>query len=431
MKFETIENASLGEKLLFAKHSSGLNVYVFPKKGFSKYYAVYATKYGSIDNCFKAAGDNASTTVPEGIAHFLEHKLFEQPDGSNAFDQFSVTGANANAFTSFDVTAYLFSCTDEFYTNLDLLLDFVGTPYFTDENVAKEQGIIAQEIKMYEDDPHWRVYFNLLRGLYREFPVKYDITGTVESISQITPQILNKCYDVFYTPENMLLFLVGDIDETRAAELVEKHVRARGTEFERIFPNEPSAVAGDVTQKLAVAAPMFQLGFKDTDSAYGANSPLVGEKLLKKKLAAKIALEVFIGKSSELYTKLYEQGLIDDSFGHEVSFEPHYGFSTVGGESRDPKAVRDAIVAAIDEIKQSGFDTADIARVKKMFKGGFLRRFNSIEGIGNSFMRSIFNDIDAFSTLPTYDEITDDEINATFAEHFNPENMVLSVVEPL
>jgi len=304
-------------------------------------------------------------------------------------------------------------------------------PYFTDENVAKEQGIIAQEIKMYDDDANWRVYFNLLRGLYREFPVKYDITGTVESISQITPQILNKCYDVFYTPENMLLFLVGDIDENEAAELVDKHVRARGTAFERIFPNEPAAVAGDITQKLQVSAPMFQLGFKDVDAAYCTNSPLEGAKLLTKKLTSKIALETFIGKSSTLYTKLYEQGLIDDSFGHEVNIEKFYGFSAMGGESRDPKAVAEQVVAHIDEIRRNGFVSTDIERVKKMFKGGFLRRFNGIEGIGNNFMRSIFDGIDVFSTLPTYDAITDDEINAHFAAHFNPQNMALSVVEPI
>jgi len=431
MNFQTIENANLGEKLLFASHSSGLDVYVLPKKGFSKYYAVYATKYGSIDNCFKAAGDETPTTVPDGIAHFLEHKLFEQPDGTNAFDQFSQTGANANAFTSFDVTAYLFSCTDDFYTNLDLLLGFVGTPYFTDENVAKEQGIIAQEIKMYDDDPNWRVYFNLLRGLYHKFPIKDDIIGTVETISKITPQILNKCYDVFYTPENMLLFLVGDIDENKAAELVEKHVRARGTEFDRIFPAEPLTVVGNQVQKLQVSAPMFQLGFKDTDPAYGAHSPLDGAKLLKKKLTAKMAQEALLGKSSALYTTLYEQGLIDDSFGSEVNFERYYGFTALGGESRDPKAVESAVVEHINEIKRNGFDSADIARVKKMFKGGFLRRFNSIEGIGNNFMRSIFNDIDVFSTLPTYDAITDDDVNAFFTEHFNEKNMIISIISPL
>jgi len=431
MTFKTIEHKNLDEKLLYAKHSSGLDVYVLPKQGFSKYYAVYAAKYGSIDNCFKAVGDNEATTVPDGIAHFLEHKLFEQKDGTNAFDQFSLTGANANAFTSFDVTAYLFSCTDNFYVNLELLLDFVGEPYFTDENVSKEQGIIGQEIQMYDDDPNWRVYFNLLRGLYQKFPVKYDITGTVESISQITPEILNKCYDVFYTPENMLLFLVGDIDETEAAKLVDKHVRARGVEIERIYPDEPAEIVGDMTQKLAVSIPMFYLGFKDTDISYSAGEPSGGERLLKRKLIAKIALEALCGKSSELYTKLYEQGLIDDSFGHEVNFEKHYGFTALGGESRNPQAVRAEITTYISEIKQNGFNATDIARVKKMFKGGFLRRFNSIEGIGNNFMRSIFDDIDVFSTLDVYDKITDEEVNKFFAEHFDAKNMVMSVIEPL
>jgi len=431
MKFDVIANEKLGEKLLKARHSSGLDVYVMPKKGFSKYYAVYATKYGSIDNQFKSIGDSEITVVPEGIAHFLEHKLFEQEDGSNAFDQFSVTGANANAFTAFDETAYLFSCTDDFYTNLDLLLQFVSTPFFTDENVAKEQGIIAQEIKMYEDDANWRVFFNLLRALYREFPVKYDIAGTIDSISQITPEILNKCYDVFYQPENMLLFLVGDIDENRAAEIVERHVRARGTAFERIFPSEPAAVVGDVTEKLAVATPMFQLGFKDTDAAYLSDSSITGAKLLRKSLLGKIAMEAFLGKTTPLYTKLYEQGLIDDSFGTEVNFAKYYGFTAIGGESRDPIAVRTAVESAVADVVRSGFVSHDIARIKKMFKGGFLRRFNSIEGIGNSFMRSIFDGIDVFSTLDVYDEISTDEVNAFFAEHFRAENMGLSVVEPI
>ena len=223
--------------MLSAVHESGLRVYVFPKKGFSKYYAIYGTEYGSLNRTFKPQNEDNMITVPDGIAHYLEHKMFEDENGVDAFERFAETGASANAYTSFDLTAYLFSCTDRFYENLDILLDFVNHPHFTKENVAKEQGIIGQEIKMYDDDPEWRAFFNTLPALFKNNPVKIDIAGTVESISHITPEILYQCYNTFYNPANMRLILVGDVDIDEAMKYVDKHLANKPNlgEIERMF----------------------------------------------------------------------------------------------------------------------------------------------------------------------------------------------------
>ena len=190
MKLNRLDSSTLKETILHGVHESGLRVYIIPKKGFCKYYAIYGTEYGSLDNVLNVPGTDESIKLPDGIAHFLEHKLFEEEDGGNAFDRFALTGASSNAFTSFDMTAYLYSCTDNFYENLDILLDFVNHPYFTNENVSKEQGIIGQEIKMYDDDPEWCLFFNMLQAMFHNNPVKTDIAGTVESISHITPDLL-------------------------------------------------------------------------------------------------------------------------------------------------------------------------------------------------------------------------------------------------
>ena len=224
MKFDKYENRFLNETLFKGVHESGLTVVVLPKPEFDKYYSVISTKYGSNDFCFKDDEKNDYIEVPDGIAHFLEHKMFEQPDGSNAFDKFSLYGANANAYTAFNNTAYLYQCTDYFYENLDHLLNYVFTPHFTKENVEKEQGIIAQEIRMYDDDPEWCVFFNMLKAMYVNHPVRRDIAGTVESIAKIDKDLLYYCYNIFYHPENMVLFMTGNIDIDKIPEIIDKNV---------------------------------------------------------------------------------------------------------------------------------------------------------------------------------------------------------------
>ncbi len=422
-----ISNPVLGETLFHRIHRSGLNVYILPKKGYSKSYAVFATRYGSVDSKFIVPGEQEVTEVPDGIAHFLEHKLFEEEEG-NVFEKFSRLGASANAFTSFNITAYLFYCTDYFYENLDILLNFVQNPYFTDESVQKEQGIIGQEIRMYEDDPHWRVYFNLLGALYHCHPVRKDIAGTIESISKINKDILYKCYNTFYNPSNMLLFIAGDVNPDEVWEHVEKCIKVcdrTKSGIKRIYPEEPEIInQPKVEQKLSVSIPLFQIGFKDNDIGYG------GERLLRKDIVTRILLEMVLGKSTVLYQDLYEKGLINDTFESDFTAEIDYGFTILGGESSQPEKVQQYILEEIDRLRSRGLEKNEYERIKKVIYGRFIRQFNNIEGIANNFMANLFKDIDLLNYIDVFETITLDDVNERLVNHFKPENMALSVVRP-
>ena len=258
------------ETLYFGTHDSGLKVYVMPKMGYSKCYAIIGTHFGSIDSVFTVAGEAEQTILPDGVAHFLEHKMFEQPDGGNVFGEFAKYGANANAFTSNTMTAYLFECTENPVENLKILLDYVSKPYFTEENVAKEQGIIGQEIKMYDDDPDWRCAINLLGAMYENHPIKNDIAGSVESIAKIDKDLLYKCYDNFYNMANMILFVIGDINEQDMGNCVEEMIKSYKILDNlpiRDYGNEPKRVLKNtIHQTMDVSVPSFMLGYKDIDT---------------------------------------------------------------------------------------------------------------------------------------------------------------------
>ncbi|MBR5152515.1 MAG: insulinase family protein [Clostridia bacterium] len=428
MEMNRYYQEQLQEEMQCAVHPSGLRVYVFPKKGFQKYYAIYGTEYGSIDSVFQVPGEDAMIKVPDGIAHYLEHKMFEEEDGGDAFQRFALTGANSNAFTSFDMTAYLFSCTDRFYENLDILLDFVNCPCFTEENVAKEQGIIGQEIKMYEDDPEWRVFFNTLTALFHNNPVKIDIAGTVESIAQITPELLYRCYHTFYNPANMVLVLVGDVDMETAMSYVDKHVDASRNlgqipREEVVEPRE--RVQERISQKLVVSQPLFRIGFKD------CNMDLDAEAMMKKELATEVILDAVFGRCSDLYHQLYESGFIDSTFDAEADLSKRYGFSLLGGESKDPEAVYAKIKERLAELMETGIPAEDIARSKKKLKSSHIRIFNSVERMGNTFIRQIFSGYNPLSAGDALNALTEQEINDRLREHFAVDNCVLSVVYPM
>ncbi|HHV74110.1 MAG TPA: insulinase family protein [Thermoanaerobacterium sp.] len=419
-----IFNDLIKEKMYKYEHESGLNVFVMPKKGFIKQYAMFATHYGSNDREFIIPGESEPTHVPDGIAHFLEHKMFEEESGS-VFEEFSKNGASANAYTNFTTTAYLFSCTDNFYSNLKLLLDFVQRPYFTDENVEKEKGIIAQEIRMYDDDPSWRLFFNMLGGLYRQHPVKIDIAGTIESISRIDKDILYKCYNTFYHPSNMVLFAVGDVDVDKVAEIVNDSVKTekRNGEIKRIYPDEPTKINKNyVEQKMSVSMPLFNIGFKDNDIGYG------GKRLLKKDITTQICLEILAGRSSDLYEKLYNDGLIDTTFDVEYVGEVDHGYSIIGGQSVDPEAVKKALIAKISSINK--VDDGDFYRIKKKILGRFVKSFNSVESIAHNFISYYMKDINILDFTSVIEDITPDDVLNRFKTHFNEDNCVLSVVKP-
>lgn len=418
-----------GEELYFGKHSSGLGVYIVPKKDYSKSYAIFGTRYGSVDSKFVVPGESELTEVPDGIAHYLEHKMFDQPDGSNVFDKFSKYGGNANAFTSFNMTAYLFSATSNIKENLATLLDYVQSPHFTDESVQKEQGIIGQEIRMYDDNGGWKVFFNLLNCLYKNHPVRTEIAGTVESISHITADYLYKCYNTFYNLSNMSIVIVGNVNPQEMLEVIENGIKKNEPfeeEIKKVYPDEPKEIAKSYAeQKLSVSIPMFMIGFKDTDTGYS------GEKLLKKNIEITILLKMLFGKSSKIYQKLYEEGLINSNFAADYTMQPDYGFSSVEGESKNPKKVYEIIIEEIEKIHSIGLSKDDFERIKKVVWGRYIRSHNDVEDYATAFMQMLFMDIDYFNYYDVYKSVTFEDVVKRFEQHFRKENSALSVVNPI
>ncbi|CZR80862.1 TPA: insulinase family protein [Clostridioides difficile] len=426
---EKIVNDILKEEVYYEKLQNGLDVYFMPKRGFMKKYAILATNYGSNDLEFVPIGEDKKIRVNEGIAHFLEHKMFEQPDGGDAFDKFSKLGVNANAFTNFTMTAYLFSATENFYESLEHLIDYVQTPYFTDENVEKEKGIIAQEIKMYNDDPDWNVYFNCLKAMYVNYPARIDIAGTVDSIYKITKEELYKCYNTFYNPGNMALFVVGDLDVEKVIDVTKKSnnykVDKLSKSIERFYPEEPEGVKEkDVIEKFPISMPMFNIGFKDS------NVGLKGKELLRKEIVTDILVGMLFKKGSKLYEDLYMQGLINENFGAGFSSQVDYAFSIIAGDSKEPKKVKEIILDYIEKSKKEGLSKEEFERTKKKKIGSFIKCFDSINFIGNSFISYVFKDINLLDYLDIIKDITFEEVEERLKEHFKEEYCVISIVEP-
>lgn len=423
---ETIQHPELQETVYYEQMPNGLEVYVLPKQGFTKTYATFSTRYGSIDNHFKL-GQGEASKVPDGVAHFLEHKMFEEPTG-DIFATFATQGASANAFTSFDRTVYLFSATEQVEANIETLINFVQNPYFTDENVEKEKGIIGQEIKMYQDNPDWRVYFGVIEAMYGVHPIHIDIAGTVESISTITKETLYTCYNTFYHPSNMLLFVVGGVEPASVMQLVRENQTKKSYDqqgaIERIFDAEPTKVNQQrKVTNLPVSLPKCLFGLKET------NVLEQGENKLRRDLTTKLMLDIMMGSSSPLYQQLYDDHLISDGFGFEFNSGKNYAFSVIGGDTKDPDQLVERIRAAVEEMKQTGFTESHFERARRKKIGGYLRMLNSPEAIANEFTNYKFRGSDLFSVLPVYESITLDEVNARLREHFDWEQLAVSIVE--
>lgn len=422
---ESIHYDNLQETLYYEVMDNGLHVYVLPKPGFQKTYATFATKYGSVDNHFKVEGES-ETRVPDGIAHFLEHKMFEEPEG-DIFAKFASNGASANAFTSFDQTVYLFSATENIHENLETLINFVQNPYFTDQNVEKEKGIIGQEINMYQDNPDWRVYFGLIEAMYKVHPVHIDIAGTVESIGTITKEDLYTCYNAFYHPSNMLLFVVGGVDPEETMNLIRSNQARKSYDtqgsIERIFDPEPQGVEEKRREsRLAVSLPKCLFGFKEKQVGLSA------DEQLRRDLTTKLMMDLLFGSSTELYQKLYDEDLISDSFGHEYNSSPQYAFSAVGGDTKDPDQLLERIRTEVDKLKAAGFQASDFERARKKKMGGYLRMLNSPENIAHEFTRYQFRGADFFNVLPVYESITLDDVNRRLQEHVDWNQLAVSIV---
>ena len=414
-----IKNDRLNEKYFKIDHESGLTVYVFPKEGYKSTYAVYGTNFGSVNTHFIANGKEIIS--PDGIAHYLEHKLFESEDG-DAFTKYAKTGANANAYTSFEKTCYLFSCSTKLEENLRILLGFVQHPYFTDETVAKEQGIIGQEIRMYDDDPDWRVMFNLLGGMYHNHPVKVDIAGTVETIAEITPAKLYECYNSFYTPENMALCVVGNAGVDTVIRLVDELVKkSQGRQVERIFPEEPYGVATDyVEQTLPVTVPLFQLGFKADGNV----------KLNEKQTAAcEVMLMTLASNYSPMYKELMDNGLINESFGYEQLEGPYYNGLLFSGESKNPKAAAEIIKKHVLNALQNGLDKEDFEIAKKAIYADYASYLNSVTSIGGALISCAFTGRELFKTIEAVAELEIGDAQEMLKFLLDPSNTTLSVIK--
>lgn len=426
MEFKEYYNERINEKIYHGKSNNGLKVYYIPKKGYTKKHAIFSTNYGSIDNEFVPIGEEKSLLVPEGIAHFLEHKLFEEPD-QDIFEVFSKRGASVNAFTNFSQTSYLFHSTDYFYENLETLIKFVQNPYLTDENVEKEKGIIAQEIKMYEDNPGWRVYFNLLNAMYSKHPVKIDIAGTVESIKTIDKDLLYRAYNTFYHPSNMMLFIVGDLSFEKIMDVVNKSEKKYKNfdKIERILALEPTSIKNKkVEEEMPTSAPIIFTGFKDNDFGYK------GAKKIKKDIITNIALDMVLGSSSKFYNELYNEGLIDSGFGGYYSSKESYGYSIISGETQDPELVHEKIVKLIRRPAEDILKEEDFIRIKKNETGDFLLGLNSLGFIANSFTDLYFDDFLIIDYLDLMETIEYGEIVDRFKTHFTEENLALSILRP-
>jgi len=428
MNFTKTYYEKFDETLYFATHNSGLRVYVMPKQGYSKCYAVIGTQFGSIDSVFTVAGEDEQTILPDGIAHFLEHKMFEQPDGGNVFGEFAKFGANANAFTSFNMTAYLYECTEAPIENLKILLDYISKPYFTDENIEKEQGIIGQEIKMYDDDPEWKCAINMLSAMYKNHPIKNDIAGSVESIAKINKELLYKCYDNFYNMANMILFVIGDIDVQSVGDCVDtmiKDYKILDNLPARDYGTEPATVNENTTcENMDVSVTSFMLGYKDTDTGYN------GAKLLKKATEYSIILELAFGKTSDIYNELVEKGLIMGFLDFDAECEPSYGHITISGESNEPEKVREVVFKGIEKLKKSGIKKVDIDRLKKAYHGRFIKQFDHISSVAHAFLSNTFNNIGMFEYVDVIKSVTEEDINKRLRENFDENLSVLSIIKP-
>ncbi|MBC2315850.1 insulinase family protein [Listeria booriae] len=397
--FDQLKEAVYHETL-----DNGLQVYVLPKHGFSKTFAIFTTNYGSIDNEFIPLGQDAFTRVPDGIAHFLEHKLFEKEDG-DVFFKFGEKGAFTNAFTSFTRTAYLFSSTSNVEENLETLVDFVQEPYFTEETVEKEKGIIGQEIQMYDDDADFRVYFGAIENMYHDHPVKIDIAGTVESIADIDKDLLYLCYNTFYHPSNMILFIVGNVDPEQAIDQVRanqaKKTFAPAKPIKRHFPDEPKSVAvPKKTLKFPVQIAKNLVAIKEDIGL------LRGKEAVQHEMTGDIMLELLFGTTSAAYLDLYDQGIIDDTFGFDYSLQDSFSFVLIGGDAKDPDLQESKIKETLENAIQTGFNEADLELIKRKKMGQFLRSLNSPEFIANQFSQYIFEEASLFDILPAIEAVT-------------------------
>ncbi len=424
MNKKIIENKRLDEKYTVIDHPSGLKICIWKMKDYSTSYVLFGTKYGSVNTTFKTKKDKDFESVPNGIAHYLEHKLFENED-CDVFKLYAETGASGNAYTSFDKTCYLFSCTDNFEKSLEILLNFVQKPYFTEETVAKEQGIIGQEIRMYDDNPNWCVFYNMLEAVYENNPVRINIAGTVESISHITPELLYRCYYAFYNLQNMVLSIAGDVDEDKILEICDRLlIPNEDMELKCSFPEEPKGVVKSIVRKkMEVAVPIFNLACKC--------DAIPEKESLKAEVEANIVMSLIAGRSSELYKRMYDEGLINSEFSAEIFSGYGFFLPVFGGESRDPEKVMQLISEEIERAKKEGLDNELFESAKKAYYASLVNDLNSPAEVATNMINKTMCGFTAFDEIETIASVTLEDVKKRLELSFDTSRMALSVIDPI
>ena len=420
-------SALLREKYTYIQHASGLPIYVFPKK-MTNTYALFATKYGSLDTTF-AVGEGKPVTVPDGIAHFLEHKLFEAPDGSDAFARFSALGADSNAYTDYTKTAYLFGCTENVEAALEELLHFVTEPHFTEESVKRERGIIAEEIREDEDSPWERAYQNLLKALYHKNPVRVSIGGTVKSIQKITPKLLYQCYNTFYRLDNMALVVCGNITPEAVAAVADRVLPTSSEAKEpirRVFPEEPCEVRrARANAKMQVAKPIFNIGIKDNIL------PKEPEERLRRDLSITLLNEILFSQAGPFYAELFEAGLISPSFSFGYSSTERFAFTCISGDSQNPEAVYDHLIDYLNGVQKTGLSEEDFERCRRVMYSDEIRAYDSTDEIANRLLSFVFDGSEMFDVPAVLNSITKEELEELLHTLYQPQYFAMSVVRPL
>ena len=420
-----IESSKIKEKAYVEKLENGMQVIIIPKQHTKKKYVIWGTHFGSIDNHFIMPKTGEEVYIPDGVAHFLEHKMFEQPDGTNSLDTLMALGIDANAYTTNDHTAYLFECTDHFEEGLNELMDYVQHPYFTDENVEKEKGIIGQEIKMYDDDPGWQLYMNALDCMYKENPIKIDIAGTIESISKIDPDVLYKCYNTFYHPSNMTMVICGDFEPKKLLEEIKKRLlpKENQADIKRIYTAKEEKInMPEKITKMEVSIPIFMIAYKDIENNQ--------EAAIKKHIAIEILLNIIIGKSSKLYKKLYEEGLLLAQPDFDYEFTAQYAHILISGTSKEPKKVVQKITDKIEQLKQQGLNNEEFERARRKLYGDYVIEYNSVANIARMFLVDTMKKVQSFDYIEEFETVTKEYTQNVLNEMFKNKNKVLSIIEP-
>lgn len=415
-----------GETLFQECLPNGLVVFVLPKAKFLRTYGVLSTHYGSLDSKFKVPREGV-VEVPPGVAHFLEHKLFEEEEG-NVFERFAAWGASVNAFTSYTQTSYLFSTVEKWQDCLIQLMEFVNSPYLTAENVEKEKGIIVQELQMYADHPNHRIHSRLLENLYHEHPVRLDIGGTVNSVRDITVEDLRHCYYTFYQPSNMALVVVGDVDPRETLRLVQANLPAWKNHvgpIERLYPSEPQHVAESWAEEtLRISRPRYLMGFK--------HDPIwQGRELLRQQILMSIGMRLIASRSSRVYAELYETDLVDDSFGASFNSDPRYAYSVLGSETSDPDSLHGELVRVINEFKANAVSSSDVERLKRQLYGAHLSSYDSFEYTANRVVSHYFNGTPYHEYLDLVESVTAAEVHEAMCQQFDWDRSTVSILRPV